>query len=121
VAEDGNDTRLNISPITSPQPTELTTMARKDHQDDDDRGPRRSGMLDGERLTGTVKWFNDEKGFGFITRDDGSGKDCFVHFSGITDSSLSTGQRKSLAEGMRVEFEIETTPKGPAAIHVVEI
>ena len=62
--------------------------------------------------TGTVKWFSDEKGFGFITPDD-SGKDLFVHHSGI----LGGGYR-SVAEGAKVSFEAELGPKGPAATNV---
>jgi CspA family cold shock protein len=61
---------------------------------------------------GTVKWFNDDKGFGFITVD-GGGKDVFVHFSAIQ----STGFR-SLAEDQRVEFEITQGAKGPQAEYV---
>jgi len=60
---------------------------------------------------GTVKWFNDQKGFGFISAEDG--KDYFVHFSGIVGDG-----HKSLAEGVKVQFEIESTDKGPRAIEV---
>jgi len=68
---------------------------------------------------GTVKWFNDAKGFGFITPDDGS-KDVFVHFSGIVGRGKD---RKGLSEGQRVEFEIEvgSNGKGPKAINVAPI
>ena len=65
--------------------------------------------------TGTVKWFSDEKGYGFITPDDG-GKDLFGHHSAI----LGEGY-KSLAEGAKVEYESEEGPKGPAAKDVVAI
>jgi len=60
-------------------------------------------------LTGKVKWFNAEKGYGFITRDDGD-KDVFVHFSAITGSGF-----KSLKEGDLVEFEVVQGDKGPQA------
>jgi cold shock protein len=59
--------------------------------------------------TGTVKWFSNEKGYGFITQDDG-GKDVFVHHSAITGEGY-----KSLAEGAKVEYEVEEGPKGPQA------
>ncbi len=62
--------------------------------------------------TGTVKWFNDDKGFGFITPDEG-GKDLFVHFSDIAGSGF-----KSLDEGARVSFEVEDGAKGPKAAQV---
>lgn len=67
------------------------------------------------RTTGKVKWFNDAKGFGFITPEDGE-KDCFVHFSAIQMSGF-----KSLAEGDRVEFDVVDGQKGPAAQNVVRL
>ncbi|MCC5856951.1 MAG: cold-shock protein [Ectothiorhodospiraceae bacterium] len=63
-------------------------------------------------MTGTVKWFDDAKGFGFISPEDGS-KDVFVHHSAIQGSGF-----KSLAEGQRVQFETQNTPKGLAAANV---
>ena len=63
--------------------------------------------------TGTVKWFNDAKGYGFITPDDG-GEDLFVHHSGIGGNGY-----KSLAEGAKVEFEPTQGDKGPQATNVV--
>jgi cold shock CspA family protein len=67
------------------------------------------------RIKGTVKWFNEEKGFGFITRDDGQ-KDVFCHHSAIQ----GTG-RKTLAEGAKVEFDVVQGQKGPAAENVVTL
>jgi len=62
--------------------------------------------------TGTVKWFSDEKGFGFITPDEGS-KDLFVHHT-----SIEADGYRSLAEGARVEYESEQGDKGPKAVNV---
>lgn len=66
-------------------------------------------------ITGTVKWFNESKGFGFITPADG-GKDVFVHFSAIQGSGF-----KTLAEGQQVSFEVEQGQKGPSAVNVKAI
>jgi cold shock protein len=67
------------------------------------------------RITGTVKWFNGSKGYGFITREDG-GKDVFVHFSAIQGEGY-----RNLDEGQRVEFEVQDGPKGPQAANVVKL
>ncbi len=65
--------------------------------------------------TGTVKWFSDDKGFGFITPDE-AGKDLFVHHSGIAGEGF-----KSLTEGAKVSYEAESGPKGPNAKNVTPI
>ena len=62
--------------------------------------------------TGTVKWFNDAKGLGFITPDDGSA-DVFAHFSAIVSDGF-----RSLAEGQQVTFDVEDGPKGPQATNI---
>ncbi len=64
-----------------------------------------------ERETGTVKWFNDAKGYGFISRD--AGEDVFVHFSAIAGDGF-----RSLRENQRVEFSVERGPKGLQAVNV---
>jgi len=73
--------------------------------------PRREDYV----ATGTVKWFNDDKGFGFITPDEG-GKDLFVHHTSIQGSGF-----KSLAEGAKVSYDEEQGQKGPAAANVQKI
>jgi CspA family cold shock protein len=67
-----------------------------------------------ERETGTVKWFNDAKGYGFISRE--SGDDVFVHYSDIMGGGF-----RSLAEGQRVEFSVEQGTKGPKATNVTPL
>jgi CspA family cold shock protein len=68
-----------------------------------------------ERLTGTVKWFDEKKGYGFIAREDGE-KDVFVHFSDIGGDGFRT-----LHEGERVEFTITSSDRGPKASNVIRI
>jgi CspA family cold shock protein len=67
------------------------------------------------RTKGTVKWFNDSKGFGFVTPEDGS-KDCFVHHTAIQSEGF-----KSLREGQQVEFDVVQGQKGPAAENVTAV
>jgi len=67
------------------------------------------------RTSGTVKWFNDDKGFGFITPENGE-KDCFVHHTAIEATGF-----KSLSEGDKVEFDMIQEPKGPKAQNVVKV
>ena len=67
-----------------------------------------------ERITGTVKWFDAGKGYGFVARDGGT--DVFVHQSAIQAEGY-----RSLTEGQRIEFEVEQSPKGAKAINVVAL
>ncbi|NUW57736.1 transcription antiterminator/RNA stability regulator CspE [Cronobacter muytjensii] len=67
------------------------------------------------RISGSVKWFNADKGFGFIAPADGS-KDVFVHFSSIQSDNFRT-----LTEGQQVEFSVENGAKGPSAVNVVAL
>jgi CspA family cold shock protein len=78
------------------------------HRDSQDRAQQEGAAVP----TGTVKWFNDDKGFGFITPDEGD-RDLFVHYSGIDGQGF-----KSLAENSKVEYEEETGDKGPKAVNV---
>ncbi|MCG3721459.1 cold-shock protein [Vibrio cincinnatiensis] len=67
------------------------------------------------KMTGTVKWFNETKGFGFISQDNG-GKDVFVHFNSIVSEGF-----KTLAEGQKVSFNVEEGKKGPQATQVTAL
>lgn len=69
-----------------------------------------------DRFTGTVKWFNATKGYGFIGRDDNGGEDVFVHFSSIQMEGY-----RALKQGQKVEFEIEQGPKGLQAANVTAV
>jgi CspA family cold shock protein len=74
-----------------------------------------TNAVEDNMATGTVKWFSDDKGFGFITPDEGT-KDLFVHHSAIVGEGF-----RSLAEGAKVSYEAEQGPKGPAAANVTPL
>jgi len=68
-----------------------------------------------DRVRGTVKWFNEDKGYGFIAREDG-GDDVFLHYSALDQDGF-----KSVDEDAELEFEVEVGPKGPKAVNVKEL
>lgn len=71
--------------------------------------------MNGTRVTGKVKWFSEQKGYGFVTPDDG-GEDVFVHYTAIQQNG---GGRRNLADGQAVEYEVVEGKKGPQAANVV--
>lgn len=83
-------------------------------EDDEIEQIEEASQDDSDRLTGTVKWFSDAKGYGFIAQE--SGEDIFVHFSAIQEDGY-----RSLNEGQQVTYEIEHTDRGPQAVNVVKV
>lgn len=96
------------------EPPELCPVCRSEVKVESTPPSGLSGINFTERYYGQVKWFNQSKGYGFITQENG--EDIFVHYSGIEGEGF-----KVLAEGQRVEFEVEETPKGPQAVHVIPL
>jgi CspA family cold shock protein len=72
-------------------------------------------MSEEQGVVGKVKWFNEDKGYGFIARDDG-GEDVFLHFSELEQDGF-----KTIADDAAVEFDVEMGPKGPKAVNVTEV
>jgi CspA family cold shock protein len=99
-------------PESEPKPRPVGRPAPAGKPADGPTAP--SGIPFTERQYGEVKWFNQSKGYGFITQE--SGEDIFVHYSGIEGEGF-----KVLTEGQKVEFEVETTAKGPQAVHVIPL
>jgi cold shock protein len=106
--------RLHLRPQDPPQSLE---QRRKNHLSSAEFWQRVVEKKENQRMskTGKIKWFNDAKGFGFVTPDDGS-KDVFVHFSSIQGEGF-----KSLAEGDKIEFEVQESDKGPKAANVRKV
>jgi CspA family cold shock protein len=100
--------------LDAQQPTEREPKPQQKPQPANEPASVPSGIPFTERQYGEVKWFNQSKGYGFITQENGD--DIFVHYSGIEGEGF-----KVLAEGQQVEFEIETTAKGPQAVHVIPL
>src|SRR6266481_2740961 len=94
--------------VNTAGPSEVAESAGNCHHEEAANSPPRERSM----ATGTVKWFNDAKGFGFIT-PDGGGKDVFVHHTAIQAEGF-----RSLAEGQKVEYEVTEGPKGPQAANV---
>ncbi len=99
---------------STPKPSTPKPAPKAPPTDRSDTATDPSGVSFTERHYGEVKWFNESKGYGFITQEHGD--DIFVHYSGIEGEGF-----KVLAEGQRVEFEIESTSKGPQAVHVIPL
>lgn len=72
-------------------------------------------------MTGTVRWFDNAKGYGFITSDDDKDKDIFVHFSDVDDSLKGLDNRKNLKENQRVEFETIQGSRGPDSLKAIGV
>lgn len=109
-------TARELTPVgcRTPQCTELALSFTRSSAAKRDSKGNANGVRAMARITGTVKWFNDAKGFGFLSRE--GGPDVFVHYSAIQGGGF-----KSLAEGDQVEFEIVQGQKGPQASDVTKV
>ena len=81
------------------------------------RSSRPPGEVTHQGMTGTVKWFDEDKGYGFIRRDD-AGPECFVHYSEI---DVMPGELQTLKDNARVQFDVLAGPRGPVAINVTPL